>query len=252
MAWTPEELKAVEANGGWNAFVDGNGFIDTVKLASAVKTMKDTAAAQVLPTELTTIEDWANSQLNVKAPEFNPQLATDWQTKLQPITDYKKETMNRNAHDAFATLFAQGGGSTYEANKLANALQGIDAETLAQATAYAQADQNQKYATWAANQDTAKNDLSSIAGFKEASKNFATSSNSADLWNQEKNNMAQYQYAADQRYNMDMWNKTAQLAKDLATKYDNAGNSPWGTSFINNLLGSAAGQLGQQGIKALF
>jgi hypothetical protein len=219
--------------------------------ADADKTAaSDKAAAQVLPSELTTIEDWANAQQGVAAPTLDQNLINTQLTALQPNVDYAKKTMNEHAANAFATLFPQGGGSTYEAGKLSNALQGIDAATLAQATEYAKEDQNQKYATWQANQDTAKSDLGNIANFKEAAKNFATTTDNSNYWNKIATDMSNSQYYNTQTYNTNMWNKNAQLAQQLASQYGNSNSNPW-NNFLNAFSTGAAGALGKATVTAL-
>ena len=208
-----------------------------------INTFQNQQSAMTLPSELTSIEDWANQQLNAPTPQFNPAQVAEYQKTMQPATDYQKKQVTKNANNAFASLFPEGGGSTFEASKLTDALEGIDAQTLAEANTFAQAQQQQAFAADQSNKSSARGALSGIAGAKTQASQFASSQDTANYWNEIAAGLGETNLFEGQGFQREAYDKNAALASSLADKYASSQPNPWMNVF-NSLAGGVGTGVG--------
>ena len=202
-----------------------------------------------LPSELTTLEDWSNKALSNPTPQFSSALVAEEQQVLAPETANEKQNLEANSANAFASLFPEGGGSTYEANNLATGLENIDATTLSEANTFAQAQLNTAQATDQANKSSAENNLSGIATYKANQANFETSTDASNYWNEIASSLGETNLFEGQNYQTAANNANASLATTLANEESNANSNPW-LNILNSIASGAGNALGKAGTTA--
>jgi hypothetical protein len=191
------------------------------------------------PQTLVDINRLADEALAAPAPEFNPNLVTDWENKMKPIYDARKADTTTQAKDVWGSMFGQGGGSTYEANKLTKVLSNIDNEKLDKAMAFAQADQGQKYATWQGKQSAAVNTKAAIGNLEANADQFKSSSDWNRYWQPYQSDLNQTNIENNRLFQKEADDRDYARAVEVANKYANGDSDIWNKLF-NKVLETGA------------
>jgi len=162
-----------------------------------------------MPTEWMTLEDLAYQQIKQGVPEFNPELVSSWEQKLEPTYAPVRQGLKQNMANYWASLFPQGGGTGTQAANNMGQMQGLELNKLNMAQGFAQNDLATKLALY----QNAQNQLSGIG-----------------------NTMAQ------RNMGLESFGMQSELAKYLAQI-----QQPQQQDFFSQLLGGLSGGIGQMG-----